>query len=136
MKNIELNFDKRFASGVPDTAKYSGIYVVYAYNSQSGSWKLLDIGQAVNMYERHLKHERKSQWEKVAKETKSDIYIYTAEISNEHSHRDVAEAALLYKFKPLCATDGKQGYHHGDVKIVVKGMLAKAFGVFTVCNEG
>ena len=47
------------------------------------------------MYERHSKHERKPIWEKFAKATKSDIFIYIAEISNEHSHRDVAEAAVL-----------------------------------------
>lgn len=136
MIEITLDFDKRFEGEIPEAATYSGIYVVYAYNGDTNApkWSLLDIGQANNVSERHSTHERKGAWEAYAKKHKMKLIFYTAEINNEHNYRDIAEAALLYKYQPMCATDGKSGYHHGDARIMVVGCLKNAFGEFSVRN--
>ena len=136
MVNIVLDFDKRFEGEVPAAATYSGIYVVYAYNgsAQDPKWVLLDVGQAKDMYERHSSHERRAKWEEYAAKHSMKIVIYTAEITNEHNYRDIAEAALLYNFKPLISTDGRNGYHHEDACIRVDGRLKAAFGEFVVLN--
>lgn len=136
MVEVNIDFDKRFESMVPPEATYGGIYVVFAFNGDAKKpvWSLLDVGQANNIYTRHLHHERKSQWEAFAKTNNRKLVIYTCELSNEHGYRDIAEAALLYTFQPLCPTDGKDGYHHGDVKISVDGHLKNAFGSFVLHN--
>ena len=136
MVNITLDFDKRFEDSIPTAATYSGIYVVYAYNASTKvpKWVLLDIGQAKNMYERYANHERRAKWEEYAKTKAMKLVIYTAEISNEHKYRDIAEAALLYNFKPLIPTEGKDGYHHENAYIRVDGRLKAAFGEFVVNN--
>lgn len=94
----------------------------------------MDIGQAKNIASRHSTHERKPQWEKFAKDNNMKLIFYTAEISNEHNYRDIAEAALLYKFQPKCPTDGKDGYHHEEANIRVIGRLKNVFGEFSVPN--
>lgn len=136
MIDITLNFDSYYADEVPESATYSGVYVVYAHKKVSGKdvWTLLDVGQGVNIYNRHSRHERKTKWAKYAKDNGMKLYIYCAKQTNEHKHLDIAEAAILYKFQPLIPTDGKEGYHHGDAKIDVHGLLGKAFGTFTVKN--
>lgn len=135
---ISLDFDKRFEQEIPPEATYGGIYVVYSYNGDevNPEWWLLDVGQANDIYKRHQGHERKPAWQKFAMEHNSILVLYTAEITNEHNYRDIAEAALLYKFQPICVTDGKNGYHHGDVTISVTGRLEKAFGEFSLSNTG
>ena len=136
MINIVLDFDKRFEGDVPAVATYSGIYVVYAYNGsvKDPKWVLLDIGQAKDMHERHSNHERRAKWEEYVTKNNMELVIYTAEITNEHNYRDIAEAALLYNFKPLISQDGKDGYHHEDVRIQVDGKLKAVFGEFVVYN--
>lgn len=136
MISITLDFDKRFEGKIPDAATYPGIYAVWAYNDNAKNpiWQLLDIGQAKNIASRHSTHERKPQWEKFAKDNNMKLIFYTAEISNEHNYRDIAEAALLYKFQPKCPTDGKDGYHHEEANIRVIGRLKNVFGEFSVPN--
>ena len=136
MTEITIDFDKRFEGGIPDAATYPGIYVVYAYNGNANAprWDLLDIGQANNMFERHSTHERKESWVAYAKTHNMKLVFYTAEINNEHNYRDIIESALLYKYQPLCATDGKSGYHHEDARITVVGRLKNAFGEFVIRN--
>ena len=136
MTEITIDFDKRFEGEIPQAATYPGIYVVYAYNGDSNAprWALLDIGQAKNIFERHLTHERRGAWELYARNNNMRLILYTAEMNNEHNYRDIAEAALIYKCQPLCATDGKSGYHHGEVRIIVVGHLKKAMGEFIIHN--
>ena len=136
LTSIMLNFDKRFEEKVPEAATYPGIYVVWAYNNQKDKpeWVLLDIGQAKNVSNRFSTHERKPLWEQYVATEKMKLVIYTAEITNEHNYRDIAEAALLYKFQPICPTAGKEGYHHQDAKICVTGHLKDVFGEFSVIN--
>ncbi|MBQ7177104.1 MAG: hypothetical protein IJS08_06785 [Victivallales bacterium] len=131
-----LDFDKRFEEKMPDAATYPGIYAVWAYNNQKDNpvWALLDIGQAKNMSDRFSMHERKQLWQKYVENHEMKLVIYTAEIGNEHNYRDIAEAALLYKFQPICPTNGKEGYHHEDAKICVIGHLKDVFGEFSVFN--
>lgn len=133
--NIAVDFSLGYKNDVPKTATFGGIYVVYALSkSDANSWTLLDIGQAKNIFERHEKHERKPLWLAYAKKYNCDLVYYLAQIDNSNYHRDIAEAALLYKMQPRCATDGKDGYHHGDVTITVKGYLQNAFGTFSLKN--
>lgn len=136
MVEIELNFDKRYEDKVGADANIPGIYVVFAFNGDANAprWELLDIGQSDNIYQRHLSHERRQSWESFASENSMHLIIYTARITNEYSHRDIAEAALLFRFQPRYSSDGKQGFHHGDVHIIVKGRLEAAFGAFVQRN--
>ena len=136
MISMTIDFDKRFEEKMPDVATYPGIYAVWAYNgdTKNPQWVLLDIGQAKNMANRHSTHERKQQWQEFAEQHKMGLVFYTTEMTNDHNYRDIAEAALLYKFQPLCPTDGKDGYHHEDVKISVIGHLKNVFGEFIVLN--
>lgn len=129
---IELNFSKRYEVTIPQDASFGGIYVVYAFNGLSDSplWKLLDIGEADNIYNRYLRHERKRLWERFATDNNMKLVYYLAEINNEHNYRKIAEAAMLFRFQPMFDKSGLQGYHHGEVEIVVKGGLENAFGSF------
>lgn len=133
--NIAVDFSLRYENCIPQTATFGGIYVVYAHSKNDANiWTLLDIGQAKNIFERHEKHERKPLWLAYAKKYNCDLIYYLAQIDNANYHRDIAEAALLYKMQPKYATDGKDGYHHGDVTITVTGSLQKAFGTFSLKN--
>lgn len=136
MINITLNFDHRYENEVPADGAFPGIYVVYAYNGnrESPNWALLDIGQADDIYQRHLRHERKPRWLDYIRERNMRLVIYAANMTNENQHRDIAEAALLFRFQPLISSDGRAGYHHGDVEITVTGNLQNAFGTFVLHN--
>ena len=121
---IKLNFDCKYYGAIPESANFGGIYLVYAnLLTNRDSWTLLDIGQSQNIYERHVGHERKQQWIDYAKAHNCELVYFAAKISNENMYRDIAEAALLYKWQPKCPTDGKEGYHHGNVKIVLTGFF-------------
>lgn len=136
MTNITLEFNHRYEDAVPEDAVFPGIYVVYAYNGNRASptWVLLDIGQADDIYHRHLSHERRPRWLEYAHEHNMRLIIYAARITNENNHRSIAEAALLFRFQPLIPADGRSGYHYGDVTITVTGNLQNAFGTFVLHN--
>ena len=136
MTKITLNFNERYENAIPASVVHPGIYVVFAYNNDSANpnWVLLDIGEAENIYERHCHHERANLWVNYAHEHGMILVYYVAEIGNEHEHRKIAEAALLFRFQPLISSDGKQGYHHGDVELTVTGRLQTAFGAFVQRN--
>ena len=136
MTKITLNFNARYENSIPATVTHPGIYVVFAYNNDNSNphWALLDIGEAENIYERHRHHERSVLWQKYVYEHGMTLIYYTAEIDNEHNQRMIAEAALLFRFQPLFSSDGKKGYHHGEVELSVTGRLQAAFGTFVQRN--
>ena len=123
MTEITLNFDKSYQGEIPSSEMRGGIYLVYAKggSAEKPTWTFLDVGQGANIYNRHLNHERKSEWISYAKKHNESLAFFTAEVTNEHGYRDIAEAALLYKWQPKIPVDGKSDFHHDDAKIVLKG---------------
>ena len=89
--DIQVDFNNKYINNVTTEASYSGIYVVYDYKRINGkdTWYLLDIGQADNIYQRHLTHERKSLWEIFAKIHECTLNIYTAKIREKYVNKNL-----------------------------------------------
>lgn len=132
MRAVTVNFTERYEGTIPNTATYGGIYAVYAYNKNQHfpRWVLLDIGQAENVYLRHQSHERAREWSAFAERNGMVLIYYVARLSNEDKQRDMAEAALIFRFQPQCESQCKNGYHHEDVVVQVEGRLQNAMGRF------
>jgi len=79
---------------------YQGIYVVY--DNYNGNYKPIDIGESGNIKERISSHDRKAQWQKMAKGTICFAIKYLK--GCHESCRKGFEQDLRNKFEPgrLC----------------------------------
>lgn len=79
---------------------YQGVYVVY--DKYNGNYKPIDIGESGNIKERILSHDRKPEWNKMAKGTICFAIKYLK--GCHESYRKDIEQDLRDKFEPgrLC----------------------------------
>ena len=75
----------------------SGVYVVLGVNPGDASWRVLDVGESVNVRDRISNHDRNPCW---AIQGKREI-AYAAHYANEASRMQI-ERELRLGFNPPC----------------------------------
>jgi hypothetical protein len=120
------------ARGLP--AK-SGIYGVYAsvHNQLANTVTLnclLYIGEAADVQGRVANHERWPDWKRHLK-TGQVLCFNTALISPDAA-RQRAEAAMIFKHKPLCNTEYVDNFPFDATTVATSGKSALMYATFTV----
>jgi hypothetical protein len=135
-KTINLEFDGYYRKeGLPPPGHdCAGIYVVYAGRHTSEGQcelrKVLYIGRSDDVDERpSLSHHKYNDWNKQL-EKGEILYFSFADTDDEKR----AEAALIYKFKPVCNDSGKKGFHYQETTLKISGKNACLGNSFTVQN--
>ncbi|QLH11253.1 GIY-YIG nuclease family protein [Nitrosarchaeum sp. AC2] len=125
-KAIELKFDGYWreinSGGIPNS---SGIYLVYCckYNTAEKTVairKLIYIGESSKVNERISGHEKKTEcWN--GKLQSGEVLCYSfASVSNPD--REIAEAALIFKHKPVCNTEYMDDFLYEQTTVKSSGM--------------
>jgi hypothetical protein len=135
-KTIKLDFDGYYREeGLPPVDHNSaGVYAVYAgahtLKGRCELRKLLYVGRSNDAADRPgVSHHKYEGWH--SQLGKDDIlYFSFADTNNEKR----AEAALIYKFKPVCNDTGKDGFHYPKTAIETSGSNALMDKIFTVHN--
>ena len=127
MKAFTLSFEgywrNRNKGSLPT---YAGIYCVYRcrYNLESNSVLLIEIiyiGQADNIHDRHLNHEKYSSFLSLLQEGE-ELCFTCAPIKEEDI--DMVENALIYLQKPKLNEQGKDVYNYTEAHFVIEGANA------------
>ena len=135
-KSYDLDFggywQERNVSGLP--AK-SGIYGVYTatYNQSNDTVKLnrlLYIGEAENVRDRVMNHEKWEKWRRQLR-TGEELCFNMAPISPA-ADRERAEAAMIYEHKPPCNEEYVNNFPFDQTTITTRGRNALMKGHFTV----
>ena len=131
MNEIILNFDKRYATTIPDEETCAGIYVIYSYKKENGvpEWSLLYIGQSGDIAHDFKNNLGRQQWESFAERERGQLIIYVAKLEDAML-REVAERALIFRLQPFMRADSSKSFNFDTTKITVIGRLQKAFGTF------
>lgn len=113
---------------------FPGIYCVYAsiYNADRDTVtldRLLYIGKAENVRQRHQNHEKRNEW--LAELRLGETLSYCAAAVQARSLK-VCEAAMIYQHKPKCNDVGKDGYHHQKTHVRTSGRNALMQTDFTL----
>ena len=124
----------RNKSGLPAE---SGIYCVYAasYNPANETVslrKLLYIGKAVDVRDRHVNHEGLPSWERKLESGETLCYSFAPLAKRSLM---ICEAALIYKNKPICNDIGKDSFLHEATHVITKGRNALLETEFTVFHS-
>ena len=133
--SYNLKFDGYWRGGKEGSLPaISGLYCVYAstyrYDNDTVNLdSLLYIGKSINIHERHIEHEAKSFWRSFCSSTQELCYS-VAQLDRECL--DVAEAAMIFKHKPICNDQLKDCFNHGKTKIITSGCNAKLYTNFIV----
>lgn len=133
--SYSLRFDGYWREGNEDRLPVvSGLYCVYAatFRRENGTVDLdalLYIGKSTNIHDRHLDHEARQYWKLFCKKEQELCYS-VATLSQ--SSIDIAEAAMIFKHKPICNDQLKDCFNHGKTKIVTSGCNAKLYTSFIV----
>lgn len=123
MKDYKLNFEGYWRdcnkNGLPT---YAGIYLVYRclYNAQTNTVELVDIiyiGQADNIHDRHINHEKYSDFTSLLLEGQELCYSCVPLTEN----RDLVENALIFAQKPVLNEQGKYNYNYTEAHISSEG---------------
>jgi hypothetical protein len=133
---IELKFDGYYREEQlpPSGHDCKGIYVVYVgkHTSEGGCelYKLLYIGKSGDVAKRpRSSHEKYEDWRKHLDSKKGEIlYFSFADTDDE----ELAEAALIYKIKPVCNDLGKDAFHKENTTIKTSGDNYLLGELFTV----
>lgn len=124
MKEYNLKFKGYWLdenrSGIPSI---SGIYLVYRckYNSDSDTVTLIEIlyiGQAQNLNERHMDHEKRNDFLKQCK-TDETICYSVAEVNSQDLN--VVENALIFAQKPPLNDKYKDNFNYDASKFHLEG---------------
>lgn len=107
----------------------SGIYNVYACTSYRLR-SLLYIGEAENLRQRVLNHEKKSIWRQKLYRGEKLYFSYT--LIRPNGARKRVEAALIYKHKPSCNTEYLYYFPFDTTYVTSKGKNAFIKNTFTV----
>lgn len=127
MKEYRLNFEGYWRdcnrNGLPS---YDGIYIVYKciYNEQTDTVTLLDIiyiGQAENIHDRHIKHEKYSNF--LSQLTEGQELCYAC--APVETDTDLIENALIFAQKPVLNIEGRSAYNHPKAHIQLSGQCAR-----------
>jgi hypothetical protein len=138
VKTVELNFDGYYGeTGLPPSDHdCAGIYAVYAgQHTPEGKCKLrelLYIGRSVDAAKRPSpSHHKYEDWR--SRLGKGEfLYFSFADTDDEER----AEAALIYKIKPVCNDTGKDSFSYPETNIRISGANAGLGYFFTVRKTG
>lgn len=124
-KRYDLKFDGYFLD-VADLPHLSGVYCVYrgVYDVERRFVtlnKLLYVGQAQDIYERHQNHESKLKWESDLSLNEQLCYTY-APIAVSELNR--CEAAMIFLNQPKFNQAGKDSFAYMDTYVTVSGAIA------------
>ena len=138
-KTIELEFDGYWRdakrSGVP---KDSGVYLVYRCihnkdvkpESTVSLKQLIYIGEAKEVRDRIGEdHEKRGCWEG---ELETDEELCFSFAPANKADRERAEAALIYKKKPICNDSGKDSFNYDTTTVESSGECKFIPAKFTV----
>jgi hypothetical protein len=134
-KKISMSFDgywrETSRNGIPAE---SGVYLVYVcrYNMIQDTVtlnKLIYIGEAANVRERIIKHEKWSEWRQYIPKG-SEICFSFAHINSPDRER--AEAALIYYYKPPCNDEYIYSFPFPDTTVESSGQCALIYPLITV----
>lgn len=101
---------------------YAGIYLVYKciYNAQNNTVALVNIiyiGQAENIHDRHIKHERYVDF--LAQLTDGQELCYAC--APVDTDIDLVENALIFAQKPILNVDGRNAYNYSKAHVILSG---------------
>lgn len=136
VKSYALEFDGYWRQpNVGSLPGKSGIYGVYAciHDSAQGTvslQRLLYIGEAANVRDRVMNHDRWQDWKRKLKVGET-ICVNAAPISPD-ADRQRAEAAMIFKHKPACNTDYVDTFPFDTTSITTSGKNALMQAAFTV----
>lgn len=123
MKDYILNFEGYWRNcNRGSLPAYQGIYLVYRcrYNLQNDTVTLIDIiyiGQAENIHDRHIHHEKELLFQSQLHEGE-EICISCAQ---ENHDLDLVENALIFAQKPILNEQGKDGFAYGESHFILRG---------------
>lgn len=123
----KLHFDGSLADSYrQQLPQYSGIYLVYrgrfdAKENLFYCWEILYIGQATNIRERIVNHDRRSDF--LASRGKDEVIFYS------YAHLDASalnmvEGALIYVMKPRLNIIGRDSYAYQPIHVLSDGACA------------
>lgn len=133
--SYNLKFDGYWREGKESSLPaVSGLYCVYAatYRSSSDTVDLdalLYIGKSINIHERHVDHEAKRYWQSFCKPGQEICYSVAALSKNS---LDIAEAAMIFKHKPICNDQLKDSFGYEKTEVITSGCNAKLYTDFVV----
>lgn len=123
MKDYILNFEGYWRNcNRGSLPAYQGIYLVYRcrYNPQNDTVTLIDIiyiGQAENMHDRHIHHEKELLFQSQLHEGE-EICISCAQVNHD---LDLVENALIFAQKPILNEQDKDGFAYGESHFILGG---------------
>lgn len=82
---------------VRDLLARSGVYVILGRPNQLAQWQVVDVGEAGNVQDRVMNHERVACWRGQGHAELSVAAIYA-----DASNRMLIERALRLQYKPPC----------------------------------
>lgn len=136
MNTISLEIKGFYKNNPPiKTSNIEGIYIVYAGESTGTEHcklnRIIFIGESDTSISKKLFiHKRRNDWMHQLRPGES-LYFAIAAISGEH--REIAEAALIYKNKPVCNKDGIKHYNYGHT--LISGKHYKNLNIYPLqCN--
>ena len=114
--------------------KEAGIYVVYEclYNSISNTvdlFKVIYIGEAINVNERIVTHEKWPEWRRHRSLLKEICFSFSP-ITRPDRQR--AEAALIYRHKPLANDEYKYSFPFDETTMALTGDAALLDSYFII----
>lgn len=126
MEEFSLNFEGYWRdcnkNGLPN---YSGVYLVYRckYIIQTNTVSLIDIiyiGQAENIHDRHLNHEKYEDFKNMLQEGEELCFSCVS----VNKGLDLVENALIFSQKPVLNEQGKYNYNFTEAHIETTGACA------------
>ncbi|MQY83439.1 GIY-YIG nuclease family protein [archaeon] len=139
VKTIELSFDGYYRDVNRDSiSNESGVYLVYrcVYNKDVKPKptvtlkQLIYIGESETVKDRiGEEHEKREKWEE--KLETGEVLCFSFAAANK-VNRERAEAALVYKKKPICNDQGKNSFNYESTTVKSSGACAHIPDEFTV----
>lgn len=121
--NHVLNFEGYWSIDQTNVASYSGIYCVYveATHETNMTSYLLYIGEARNIGQRILNHERRLDWIASAR---GHSLCFNACYMADDRERQHAEAAMIYHHQPPCNVEFKTHFPYDTITVTTSGKNA------------
>lgn len=121
-KKFEVQFQGYYLES-KDLPAVSGVYCVYrcVYSKDKDSVmlkKVIYVGQAKNIHDRHLEHEKRQEWEGECRPGEQLCFSYAPVLDPDLLW---CEAALIYSIKPDCNDKGKESFDYDDTYLVTSG---------------
>jgi hypothetical protein len=122
MKVYKLKFEGYWARDF--LPEYAGIYLVYTgtfdrVRQEYIPNRLIYIGEASNIRERHTHHEHQAQFDEQLND--GEILLYATCQSSNHRNRVRIQDALIYKIRPLLNQQAVAMFNHPDTFLLLSG---------------